>query len=334
MLKDQIVPLSFLITASLTASLIYLYKRTRKRYETVGYVSKLTIYPIKSCRGITVPRLTVAKSGVRYELFRDRGWVVVSSENRMLNLIRAPKLITITIKLNGDSLELFAPDGQSCLCKVRTELSSSDVLIQTNVYGGDTEGIDCGDEVAEFISGVIEISGCRLIQYVEGLKTRPSRSEGKRDKKKEAAHQVTYQNYSDVHLTTESSLEELNQRIMNNNNGGESNTVTSGHFRPNIEVSGSSPWEEDTWEFVQIGDGVELYQMQNCNRCPQTVVNRDNGVPEQEPLFTLRQFRQASHPDDKRRLGTKPLFGSLFATISEGSICTGDDVLAHRVDRI
>lgn len=160
------------------------------------------------------------------------------------------------------------------------------------MYGGDIDGIDCGDEVADFMSKSINVKNVRLIQHVEQLDTRPSRSSGHRTADVEARYRVLYQNYSNIHLTTESSLGELNERIVKNS--GADQIVSNNHFRANIVVEKSNPWDEDHWAQLRFINamGVEsqtvLYQLQNCERCVQTNVARDSAKKSAEPLKTLK----------------------------------------------
>lgn len=160
------------------------------------------------------------------------------------------------------------------------------------MYGGDIDGIDCGDEVSKFLSKSINIEEARLIQHVEQLDTRPSRSSGHRTEDVEARYRILYQNYSNIHLTTEKSLNDLNQRI--EKNSGKDRVVTSDHFRANIVVSESDAWDEDHWARLRFANSsgieseAELYQLQNCERCIQTTVGRDSAKKVAEPLKTLK----------------------------------------------
>lgn len=160
------------------------------------------------------------------------------------------------------------------------------------MYGGDIDGIDCGDEVGDFMSRSLNIENVRLIQHVEQLDTRPSRSSGHRTADVEERYRVLYQNYSNIHLTTTKSLNDLNGRIVKNS--GAEKTVSDDHFRANIVVDQSNAWDEDHWARLRFLDGkglesqAELYQLQNCERCIQTTVARDSAKKSSEPLKTLK----------------------------------------------
>ena len=53
-------------------ALYFLHKYGQKPWVWVGKVSRLFVYPLKSCRGIEVNELEVTPDGSKYEQVRDR----------------------------------------------------------------------------------------------------------------------------------------------------------------------------------------------------------------------------------------------------------------------
>jgi len=319
-------PVPLILTTFVSTVLVayYLIKRKylyAKDYVNVGKVQKLVIHPIKSCKGVEVDQVTITKTGVKYGHFRDRAWVVIDKDGKMLNLVKALNLVTIKTSFEGDRfLVLENKFGETVKIEARTSFTEHDRIKHTNVYGGDIDGIDCGDE------------------HIEQLDTRPSRSSGHRTAEIEARYRVLYQNYSNLHLITEKSLQDLNQRIVKNS--GADQVVSTDHFRANIVVEESDAWDEDHWAQLRFSNAsageseARLYQLQNCERCIQTTIARDSATKLYEPLRTLKTFRKPTHPDDIKRLGERPLFGCIFATDFEGVIKRGDNILALRVKRV
>lgn len=146
--------------------------------------------------------------------------------------------------------------------------------------------LDCGDQVADWLSRVLAVPNVRLIQYVNGEDLRPARTEGKHPAKFEKEFPVVFQNYASLHLTTTSSMESLNERITANS--GAEHQVNYKHFRPNVIVENSLAWDEDKWLYMKLGEQAEMLQVMNCSRCLQTTVNREDAVAEKEPLKTLK----------------------------------------------
>lgn len=67
--------------------------------------------------------------------------------------------------------------------------------------------------------------------------------------------------------------------------------VAPDQFRPNFVVKGASPYEEDTWGWIKIGDNI-FKSVMPCTRCILTTVDFETGTkhPRAEPLKTLKRF--------------------------------------------
>uniref|UniRef100_A0A0E0HVL9 Molybdenum cofactor sulfurase n=1 Tax=Oryza nivara TaxID=4536 RepID=A0A0E0HVL9_ORYNI len=88
--------------------------------------------------------------------------------------------------------------------------------------------------------------------------------------------------------------------------------VDAMRFRPNLVISGSSPYSEDNWKKLRIGEAC-FTSMGGCNRCQMINLHQDSGqvLKSKEPLATLASYR--------RKKG-KILFGILlnYEDIMEG----------------
>ncbi len=128
---------SAIVTTLFSTALLAYYFITRnfsyaKDYVKVGRVQKLVVHPIKSCKGVEVDQITVTKTGVKHGQFRDRGWVVLDKEGKMLNLMRVPQLITITTSFEGDRyLVLRNKFDETIKIEVRTSFTESDRIFNT-----------------------------------------------------------------------------------------------------------------------------------------------------------------------------------------------------------
>ena len=70
-------------------------------------------------------------------------------------------------------------------------------------------------------------------------------------------------------------------------------------FRPNIVISGTTPFEEDHWTNFTVGN-CEFATPKKCGRCPVINIDQKNGRSTKEVLKTLTSFR---------RDGNKVIFG-------------------------
>ena len=87
-------------------------------------------------------------------------------------------------------------------------------------------------------------------------------------------------------------------------------------FRPNVVVDGESPFVEDDWTSVRIGD-VEFRTTVRCDRCVMTTIDPVTLAGGKEPIRTLARHR---------RWDGKTWFGIRLAPHSTGVISVGDQV--------
>ncbi len=87
-------------------------------------------------------------------------------------------------------------------------------------------------------------------------------------------------------------------------------------FRPNVVISGSEAYEEDTWLRVMIGS-VSFLVAKPCVRCAVPTVDQDTGVAGKEPIRTLQTYRT---------FDSKLCFGQNLVHESRGVLRIGDAV--------
>ena len=116
-------------------------------------------------------------------------------------------------------------------------------------------------------------------------------------------------------LTSQASLDDLNQRL----NDEQLEPVSMIQFRPNIVVENCSPFAEDTWQHIQIGE-VEFKVSKPCERCVFITVNPETGKkqPQYQPLHILKSYRKSADG--------KVLFGQNLIPLNSGEIKQGDEV--------
>lgn len=108
--------------------------------------------------------------------------------------------------------------------------------------------------------------------------------------------------------TTEASLTMLNEKLPT--------PIPMERFRPNVVVSGGTPFEEDTWQRLRIGK-VIFTVVKPCTRCTITTVDQETASRGKEPLRTLNSFRKR---------GSNVYFGENLVPENTGIIHTGDVV--------
>ncbi|XP_006340076.1 mitochondrial amidoxime-reducing component 1-like isoform X2 [Solanum tuberosum] len=80
--------------------------------KEAAQVMSITIYPLKSCRGISVPEAALSSTGFRW----DRQWIVVNSKGRACTQRVEPSLALIEVELPNEAFsEGWEPNPSSFL---------------------------------------------------------------------------------------------------------------------------------------------------------------------------------------------------------------------------
>ncbi|CAK8671907.1 unnamed protein product [Clavelina lepadiformis] len=155
-LQSHKVAIGVTLAVSLgTVAVTYLYKRGRKQWKNVGTVSQLFIYPIKSTRGVGVKEMMCTRKGSHFidQNVYDRSFMVIQSDGNMQTARAEPKLVLIATKVEDGILTLNAP-GMPVL-NVEIPINSKQA-ITCRVWGEETLGVDCGDEVSQWLSDFLK----------------------------------------------------------------------------------------------------------------------------------------------------------------------------------
>ncbi len=262
-------------------------------------VTRLYLYPVKSCAGIPVDHATVTPRG--FEL--DRRYMLVDAEGRFLSQRRLPRMALIQTALAGETLRLEGPDGSPFElptelgrpAPTRSKTQQTQVRPQTHVPPQTHVRPQTQVQIWKHrVAAMVHEEGsrwfsdqlrtrCQLV-YMPDTVRRPIDAPYGR-----TADFVSFADGFPFLLTSESSLDDLNQRIRRNQPAAE--RIDMIRFRPNIVVSSSVPYAEDGWEEIRLGT-IPFRAPKPCTRCTITTVNPANGKRGHEPLRTLATYRR------------------------------------------
>lgn len=262
-------------------------------------VSALRYYPVKGCAGVSMPRLDVLETGPAH----DRAFTFVSPDGTFRSQRRTPRLALVRPEVvhDGTKLTLAADGYQDVTVDVREDGPRRAITVQT--WHG--FGIDQGDDAAEWASEVL------------GEPVRLMRVPPDHDRRVDERHgPIGFSDSTPLHLTSLSSLDDLNARILEQ--GGQ--PVPMVRFRPNIVVSGwPEPYTEDGVRTIEVG-GTRLRWVKPDVRCQVTMVDQDTGEKAgPEPLRTLATYRR--DPDGGVTFGVK------LAVDTPGRLAVGDTLM-------
>lgn len=260
-------------------------------------VTALHVYPVKSLGGFAPPVAECTIRGLRH----DRRFMVVDPRGNFLTQREHPKMATAWTDVGAGMLRLSAPDREEV--EVDAEPFEGEKM-RVTVWNSTVDAIAPSPQADAWLSDFLETS-CRLV-YMPDSTERLSNT-------KHGGHGLVGFADGYAHLVVgEASLADLNARLL----GKGQPPVPMNRFRPNIVVSGSQPYEEDTWGEFQVGEAI-LRGGKPCGRCQITTTDQAIGeVRSPEPLATLAEYR--NHP----KFGT--LFGMNCVTVKPGVIRVGD----------
>ncbi|HET9933662.1 MAG TPA: MOSC N-terminal beta barrel domain-containing protein [Polyangiaceae bacterium] len=231
-------------------------------------VSALYVYPVKSCRGISVPRAEIVRRGFA----RDRRWMVVDASGRFVTQRDTPDLCLVGTKLLDGGIELSHPRMPSFVLPNALEEGPE---LDVSVWSHRGLAVKSEDGSAWLSSA---------LKRPVALVYMPERHE--RQVNPERARRGDLVSFADGYpflLISEASLDDLNARL--------SEPLEMPRFRPNIVVRGATPFAEDDWAELRIGN-IGFRGVKGCDRCVVTTLDPETGVAGKEPLRTLSTFRK------------------------------------------
>jgi len=313
------------------------------------YIETLTVYPIKSCGGWPVPSelpWEIREEGLAW----DREWCLVHQGTRTaLSQKKYPKMALLRPSLDFSKGLLRVgfhgsfPPGTPA--EVNVALSADPSFYDTSDHENfQSRSQICGDnvfvwtykshEITHFFTNLIG-TPCTLARFpaaAQGLSTRHAKShlgvsgvDDGSDIRSYKKRPLLLSNESPILTISRSSLNRLNENIKEKNGKAAHASV----FRANIVIAedaatsgAESPYAEDEWRSLRIGNEVSLDVLGGCRRCQMVSVDQHSAEKNEEPFVTLAKTR--------RREG-KVFFGVHTALKSKGQqavkIKVGDRVL-------
>lgn len=256
-------------------------------------VSELNVFPLKSARGTALGEAELTANGLRH----DREFMLARPAGQHLSQREVPRLALVRPSYDGVKLTVHGPDSMAPLLHTAADGPARDVT----VHRRPCQGVDQGDEAAEWFSGALGTS-CRLMRFTG---TRPSRRGG---------GTVAFADGYPLMVLSRESLDDLNRRLPE--------PLPMNRFRPSIVIEGLGPYGEDAVSSLRIG-GAQIDLIKPCDRCVITTINQDTAARKSEPLRTLASYR-TQVLDDERGI----MFGMLAIPRALGRITLGDTVTA------
>lgn len=239
------------------------------------HISRLFIYPVKSCAGIEVDALQFDRSGP----IGDRRFVVTTPSGDFLTQRELPEMGRIQPKLTSTLLTLSHPDATDCTVRFDTTGPTHRV----KVWRDEVLGADCGDEVATWLTSCLGLEA--------RLAVLPSNNTRMVDPTyAEVGTQVGYADGFPLLVIAQESLDRLSE--------DSGLHVDVRRFRPNIVVSGvEGSFMERSWRRLVVGKSSRsrssIHIVKPCERCviptrdPDTLARTDEVITSMKRLCRI-----------------------------------------------
>lgn len=244
-------------------------------------IHSLHTYPVKSCRGIELPRVEVLAHGLAY----DREWMIVDRHGEFLTQREIPALARITTGLTPTHLHLsvYGRGGVS----TPLAIDPTQKMIAVKCWNYEGMALDCGTQAADWLSDLLE-QPVRLVRFAreerrwcnpEWVGQVPLGDQAER------ARTLFSDGYSVLVLGT-ASVADLSKRM--------GQDVPLDRFRANVVIEGLEPYDEDfvTELSTSVADSAVLKLVKRSPRCSVPSVDQQSGeITAVDPTSILTQYR-------------------------------------------
>lgn len=226
-------------------------------------LSAITLYPIKSCRGISVKNAALVPRGLE----RDRRYMLVDENGHFITQREEHSLALVDMAVAEAGWLVSAPEHGSFTLPLLIEAGEE---LVTEVWRSIVNALvvpEGGRWFSQFLGRSV-----RLVYFPE-----PS----EREVEGEPGSVVAFQDAYPFLIVSEESLDDLNARV--------ARPLEMERFRPNLVVRGVEPYAEESWQNFRIG-GARFRMTRPCVRCVVTTLDPRTGEGAKEPLATLARY--------------------------------------------
>ena len=258
-------------------------------------ISELYIHPLKSARGVPVREMPLDDHGP----VGDRRWMLVDATGLMVSQRDYPHMALIGAERNGDGLICAAP-GMPVLHATIPQAGAT-ARLAAIVWDNEVEVQLAADEAHAWFSQYLG-GECRLVYQPDDAFRQVNRIYAPK------GTGVSLADGFPLLLIGQGSLDDLNRRL--------EPPIEMRRFRPNLVVTGSEAFEEDSWREIRVGE-LAFSLVKPCARCSIPSVDPETGKMGNEPMRTLATYR---------RRGNDIFFGWNVLPRTIGTIRIGDPV--------
>lgn len=260
-------------------------------YDLNATISRLFVYPIKSCAGVELKETLVIETGLEF----DRAWMVVDDASEFVSQRELPRMALIQPHLKQFEMVLRAPG----MLALHIALDAVEKPCKVRVWDDPCHAFDMGDTAAQWFTDFLMQERPSSMPAMKLRLVRFDPEHKRASNIKWTQGQQALNQFSDgypILVISEGSLDELNERLKSAGH----EPVGMERFRPNIVLSGLDAHDEDRTAELNISGGeadFTLALIKPCPRCPIPDVNPQTALSSPEVSQMLQTYRQDSRVD-------------------------------------
>jgi len=201
--------------------------------------------------------------------------MLIDYKGYMLTQRQHPRMCLIHCRLENEQLIISTPE----MPELVIDFTASTDHVKATVWQDECNALDCGDDASIWFSRFLDTS-TRLVFF-------PDNEIRQVDTQYASRGDITA--FSDGFpylLISQASLDDLNNRAAVHTGSN----IEMSRFRPNLVISGTEAFAEDSWSRIRIGD-ITFKIVKPCSRCIIPSINPYTAEKTGEPLKTLASYR-------------------------------------------
>ena len=257
-------------------------------FDVRATISRLFVYPIKSCAGVELPEVLLTDTGLEF----DRAWMVVDEAGVFVTQRELPRMALIRPQMKQMEMVLRAPG----MLALHIAFDRVEGPVRVALWNDEVAAYDMGDIAAQWFSDFLSETGKpRTLRLVRFDPEQRRLSNMKWTKGVEATNQ--FADGFPLLVTSEASLAELNEKLVAAGHGA----VGMERFRPNIVLGGIEAQDEDRVDTFHVATALDAHALlqsaKPCPRCPITDIDPATAVSTREVGDRLSTYRQNDRVD-------------------------------------
>ena len=250
-------------------------------------ITALNVYPVKSCRGLSLAEAHVATRGLvartGADAVWDREWLIIDRDGRFVTQRENPRLALIETSIGGGVINLTTAGRPPLTVSLAPSTGRTRAVV---VWKSVVPAHDAGDEAAGWLTSTLG-NDVRLVRFDPGHRRLCNTVYASN-----SGADTAFADGYPMLVIGEASLDDLNRRL---GDRGVSE-LPMNRFRPNIVLSGLDAYDEDHVDTL-TADGVALKFVKPCARCQITTTDQDSARVGVEPLRMLGAYRMNERVD-------------------------------------